>query len=50
MGYSPHHEFSIPLKDLSRHHEWAMVQPRVRDFPLGMPEKHAQWEARLTDF
>jgi tetracycline 7-halogenase / FADH2 O2-dependent halogenase len=44
------HEFSIPLRDGSRDHEWAMAQPRVRDFPLGMPEKHARWKARLTDF
>jgi hypothetical protein len=49
-GILSRHEFSIPLRDLSRHHEWAMVQPRVRDFPLGMPEKHARWKARLTDF
>jgi len=50
-GIISHHEFKIPLRDpLSRHHEWAMAQPRVRDFPLGMPEKHARWEARLTDF
>ena len=49
-GILSRHEFSIPLRDGSRHHEWAMVQPRVRDFPLGMPEKHARWEARLTDF
>ncbi|MGH9347569.1 MAG: NAD(P)/FAD-dependent oxidoreductase [Vicinamibacterales bacterium] len=43
------YEFSMPLPDGVKGHEWAMTHPQCRDLYLGIGERHERWVKRLPD-
>lgn len=48
-GALERYDFSVPLRDGFKDHEWAMKHRDCRDLFLGIPANHERWAARQPD-